>query len=138
MPHGPLPPVPIMMCPAEVAVDLIQSGEALDSRNPAGEFSAGDWMTGLLLFTGATANAITITGGIDGLRAYASRLHRWNTEQPDEQDESGQPRQRMLRYECEAGTAVLNLNKQPSLEALQLFVEAAYRALELDVPKRSK
>jgi hypothetical protein len=137
MAHGPLPPVPIFMAPVEVVTELIDAGEAAGSRNPATEFSAGPWMMGLLMYSGGVSSAITIKGGIDGLRAYARRLHRWNTEEPANSDGAGKTERRSLRYQSEAGTATLDLNSQPSLEAVRQFVEAAYKALELDVPKRS-
>lgn len=129
MPHGLAPTTPIFILPKEVVDDLVTEGIAVPSRNPAGEFAAGDWWQGLLMIAGAASSAITLVqAGHFGIQAIARRLHRWNEDQPPWGDDE---RERCLVYiKAHREREVLNLKQQPSLEELQAWLTKAYEALD--------
>ena len=137
MPHSSLPPVPVLALPVEVVDELVRDGFAVPSPNPAAEFSAGDWWVGVLMITGATSNAITLTGAARaGCEALAIRLHRWNELRAQASANEGSSKPCQLVYQSTNGRARLDLDKRPSLSALQEWVEATYRILEADSTER--
>ena len=121
--------MPVLVCPEEVAAELVVDGIAEQSRNPSAEFAATDWLAGILMFTGAVSDAITIKGEIVvGIRAFVQSLHRWNERRTVEP-----AKQTSLTYRTPRGKAQLDLNEKPSLESLQSFVEGAYDVLESEI-----
>lgn len=136
VPHGSLPPVPILVLPTDLVAELVADGLATPSPNPAAQFSAGDWWSGVLMVTGAVSDAITLTTATKaGIEAVAGRLHHWNHQRrtsptPDDQ----KPCQ--LVYRTTKGRALLDLDEQPALDILQRWLEVAYATLAEDAQHR--
>lgn len=92
---------------------------------------------GLLLFSGAASNAITLTQGVASIPRVAKRLHQWFLERfaggvkTDEPDNKFQ-----LSYQSSKGHGALTLNEAPSLEVLTHWLAATYAILEGDAENR--
>jgi hypothetical protein len=137
MAHGPLPPIPILILPTEVVDELNALGLAETSRNPFGEFAAGDWWQGLLMFSGDASNAITLIGGIRVLPRLAKLLHKWNSGRSIEDSSAKiQAVQSVLSYRTATGHAVLDLNRKPSIAELTNWLTNTYMILEKESQDR--
>lgn len=137
MAHGPLPPVPILVVPVDVANELLELGLAAVSRNPFGEFDAGIWWQGLLMLSGGASEAITLAQGIATVPKLAKLIYRWNrnrgTKNSTGEDESGQC---SLHYKTANGMAILDLNQNPDVEVLTKWLSATYEILAEDAKLR--
>ena len=139
MAHGPLPPIPILILPKEVADELLGDKVAIVSRNPIGEFSSGEWWMGLLIFSNDASSAITLIKGALSIPHLAATIHDWNVhrelEEHSRSDDSKNP-SRTFRYKSPKGQATLELDSLPSLGQLTAWLEAAYGILEDDAKLR--
>lgn len=129
MPHGEPITKPVLMLPTELVSELVEEGVVEPSPNPAAQFSAGDWWTGVLFLYGVTANTVTLIQGREALQYVARRLREWLQFHPT-QDDSGK---RRLAYRTPDGLVVLELDRKPDSETFQEFVKQAYRVLESDI-----
>ena len=137
MAHSPLPPVPILILPTEVVDELCTLGLAETSRNPLGEFAAGDWWQGLLMFSGDASNAITLIGGIRALPKVAKLLHKWNLgRNVEDSSAETQDDQCILSYKTVTGHAVLDLNRKPSIAELTDWLTATFIVLQKESQDR--
>jgi len=137
MAHGPLPPTPILVLPSAVASELLALGLADTSRNPMGEFSAGTWWQGLLIFSGDASSAISLIQGIAAIPKLAKILHTWN-QIPSNKSSTDkiESKQRVLRYQSSKGQAVLELSDEPTLKDLTDWLTVAYAILETESESR--
>jgi hypothetical protein len=118
MAHGPLPPVPILILPTEVVDELYTLGLAETSRNPLGEFAAGDWWQGLL-------------------PKVAKLLHKWNLgRNVEDSSAKTQDDQCILSYRTVTGHAVLDLNRKPSITELTDWLTTTFNVLQKESQDR--
>lgn len=137
MSHGPLPLVPILVLPKVVADELVASGIGEPSRNPFGEFSAGDWWMGLLMVTNEASVAITLLQGAKSVSQVAERLHQWITgDSCKAASIEGNGHRSQLSYRSTRGTGQLFLDEKPTLEELTEWLVATYSILEGDAETR--
>ncbi len=137
MAHGPLPTVPILVVPADVAIELLEQGLAAPSRNPFGEFDAGSWWQGLLMFSGGACDAITLIEGIAAVPKLAKFIFRWNRNREANDSHNGEhSEQCVLHYKTARGEATLDLNQYPDLELLTEWLSATYEILSIDSKQR--
>jgi hypothetical protein len=135
--HGPLPPIPIIVLPTEVANDLVALGLAQPSRNPFGEFSTGDWWMGLLSLFNETSATITLIQGAASLPRVAKRLHEWTEGRSNETESANEPDHRSrLSYRSTKGSGFLILDEKPTLDELTQWLVATYTILKGDAQER--
>lgn len=137
MPHGPLPPVPILVLPKDVSDELVEAGVVTRERNPIGEFAVGDWWVGVLTVTGAAGGAVTLIGSARAsLTKIAQRLHGWNERRSSTVAPPGPTEQCWLMYQTERGAVILDLNERPPLPELEAWLRATYAILEDEAGSR--
>ena len=137
MSHGPLPAVPILVLPKDVVTELIETGIGEESRNPFGEFSAGDWWMGLLSLTNEASAAITLVNGASSVPEVARRLHQWiRSGSRKVKNSEGHESARQLSYRSTKGRGELILDSEPTLKELTEWLTATYTILEGDAENR--
>ena len=138
MAHEPLPPVPVIDLPKEVAEALIADGLAKPAPNIHTFSAVPDYWEGILLVTGGVASGITILDALGkGIHALAHRLHRWHSDTPTETKPDGTPKQRMAAFRATKGMGRLDLNADPTETQLEAFLRFAYLLLLDDAENRT-
>ena len=131
MPHGLLPPRPILVLPEPVAAELVLAGLAASTPDPTAQPAGDDWLPGVVQVTGTVASALTITGPAGpAIRSAAGRLHRWNADHPMTPAPDAEPAHRLLTYTTGRGRALLDLGGHPTKSELEEWLTAAYAELE--------
>ena len=126
-----------MMLPTEVIDKLAKFGLSEISRNPLGEFAAGDWWQGLLVFSGGASSTVTLIQGAASLPKLARLLRDWNHQRVFERPQATEPPSAcVLSYRTATGQAVLDLDQDPGLDQLTEWLSITYSILAKDSTTR--
>ncbi len=137
MPHGPLPPRPVLVLPEEVSAELVLAGLAASTPDPTADPAAGDSWPGVIWVTGTVGGAVTLLGPAGpAIASTARRLHRWNSHHPMTPAPDAEAAQRLLTYMTERGRSILDLGEQPTTSELEHWLTAAYAVLEEELRPR--
>jgi hypothetical protein len=118
------------MLPTDVVDELAELGLSEASRNPLGEFSAGDWWQGLLVFSGSASSAVTLIEGAASVPRIARVLYHWNQRRVSRVQETGEPpKPCSISYQTSKGRATLDLNEDHSLEEMVAWLSVNYEIL---------